>query len=69
MKDIYRYVIHAYEDVRQKRPMKHEYGGTTVLTDGAEALGRAELLAREFPDGWVYIHLEYRGEKDQRAPE
>ena len=57
----YRYVIHAYEDARQKRPMKHEHGGTTVLTDGYEALGRAEELAREFPDGWVYIHLEYKG--------
>ena len=37
--------------------MKHEHGGTTVLADGAEALGRAEMLAKEFPDGWVYIHL------------
>jgi hypothetical protein len=46
---------------RQKRPIKHEHGGTTVLTDGAEALGRAEELARELPDGWVYIHLEHRG--------
>ena len=27
MKDSYRYVIHAYEDARQKRPMKHEQGG------------------------------------------
>ena len=25
MKDAYRYVIHAYEDARQKRPMKHEH--------------------------------------------
>jgi len=57
----YRYVIHAYEDARQKRPIKHEHGGTTVLTDGHEALRRAEELAREFPDGWVYIHLEYKG--------
>ncbi len=40
--------------------MNHEHGGTTVLTDGAEALGRAELLAKEFPDGWVYIHVEYK---------
>jgi hypothetical protein len=29
-----------------------------------QALGRAELLAKEFPDGWVYIHLEYRREKE-----
>jgi hypothetical protein len=43
--------------------MQHEHGGTTVLADGAEALERAELLAKEFPDGWVYVHLEYRGEK------
>jgi hypothetical protein len=64
MKDTYRYVIHAYEDARQKRPMKHEHGGITVLTHGAEALERAEELAKEFPDGWVYIHLEYRGEKE-----
>jgi hypothetical protein len=63
MKGTYRYVIHAYEDARQKRPMKHEHGGTTLLTDGAEALGRAELLAKVFPEGWVYIHLEYKGEK------
>jgi hypothetical protein len=61
----YRYYIHAYEDARQKRPMKHEHGGTTILTDGAGALARAELLAREFPDGWVYIHVEYRAEKKE----
>lgn len=59
MKDAYRYVIHAYEDARQKQPIRHEHGCTTILTDGAAALGRAELLAREFPDGWVYIHVEY----------
>jgi hypothetical protein len=64
MKDTYRYYILAYEDARQKRPIRHEYGGTTVLADGAEALGRAELLAREYPAGWVYIHVEYRGDKE-----
>jgi hypothetical protein len=64
MKDTYRYVIHAYEDVRQKRPLNHQHGGTTILTDRAKALGRAELLAKEFPNGWVYIHLEYRGKKE-----
>jgi hypothetical protein len=64
LKDPYRYVIHAYEDVRQRRPIKHEHGGTTILTDGTEALERAEVLARTFPDGWVYIHVEYRGEKE-----
>ena len=62
MKVPYRYVIHAYEDVRQKRPIDHQHGGTTILTDGAEALARAEELARKFPGGWVYIHVEYRGE-------
>jgi hypothetical protein len=46
MKYTYRYVVHAYEDVRQKRPMKHEHGGTTVLADGAKALSRAEVLAK-----------------------
>jgi hypothetical protein len=51
VKDAYRYVIHAYEDVRQRRPLKHHHGGTTILTDGAEALGRAEELAKEFSDG------------------
>jgi hypothetical protein len=51
MQDTYRYYILAYEDARQKRPIKHEYGGTTVLTDGAEALGRAEVLAKEYSDG------------------
>jgi len=63
MKDSYRYVIHAYEDARQKHPIEHDHGGTTVLTDGAEALRRAEELAKEFPAGWVYIHLECKGEK------
>jgi len=43
------------------RPIKHERGGTTVRADGAEALGRTELLAKEYPDGWVYVHVEYRG--------
>ncbi len=47
----YRYIIHAYEDAGQKRPIKHEHGVITVLTDGAEALRRAEELAREFPNG------------------
>jgi hypothetical protein len=64
MKDTYRYYILAYEDARQKRPIRHEYGGTTVLADGAEALGRAELLAKEYHAGWVYIHVEYRGDKE-----
>jgi hypothetical protein len=64
MKDTYHCYILAYEDARQKRPIKHEHGGTTVLTDGAEALGRAELLAKESPNGWVYIHVEYRGAKE-----
>jgi hypothetical protein len=35
-----------------------EHGGTT---DGAEAIGRAEALAREYPDRWVYV--EYMGHK------
>jgi hypothetical protein len=64
MKETYRYVIHAYEDVRQRRAIKHEHGGTSILTDGAEALRRAEALARAFPDGWVYIHVDYRGNKE-----
>ena len=54
------YVRRTYEDARQKRPIRHEYGGTTVLT---EALGRAESLAKACPDGWVYIHVEYRGDR------
>jgi hypothetical protein len=67
MEVAYRYVIHAYEDARQKRRIKHEYGGTTVLNDGPSALGRAQELAKEFPDGWVYIHVEYRGEKEWKV--
>jgi len=51
MKDTYRYYVLAYEDARQKWPIKHEYGGTTVLIEGAEARGRAESLARAYPDG------------------
>jgi hypothetical protein len=63
MKDTYRYYILAYEDARQKRPIRHEYDRTTVLTEGTEALGRAESLAKAYPDGWVYIHVEYRGDR------
>jgi hypothetical protein len=37
---------------------------TTVLTDRARALGRAELLTKEFPDRCVYIHVEYKREKE-----
>jgi len=65
MKDTYRYCVLAYyEGACQKRPIKHEYGGPTVLTEGTETLGRAESLARECPDGWVYIHDECRGDKE-----
>jgi hypothetical protein len=64
MNDAYRYYVLAYEDARRKRPIKHEHGGTTVTADGAEAIGRAEALAREYPNGWVYIHVEYRGDKE-----
>jgi hypothetical protein len=63
MKDTYRYYILAYEDAHQKRPIRHEYGGPTVLTEGTEALGRAESLAKAYSDGWVYIHVEYRGDR------
>jgi hypothetical protein len=51
VKDAYRYYVLAYEDARHRRPIKHEYGGTTILTDSAEA----------YPDGWVYFHVEYEG--------
>jgi len=67
VKDTYRYYILAYEDARQKRPIKHEYGGTTVLTDGAGALALAEVLAEEYPAGWVYIHVEYRRDREHKT--
>jgi hypothetical protein len=44
--------------------IEHEYGGTTVLTEGAEVLGLAESLAKAYPDGLVYIHVEYIGDKE-----
>jgi hypothetical protein len=68
MKDTYRYVIHAYEDVRQKRPMKHEHGGTTVLTDGARALERAELLAKESPMGGSTSTSSTEGRRSRWRP-
>jgi hypothetical protein len=40
-------------------PLPYEYGGTTVLAEGTEALGRAESLAKAYPDGW----FEYRGDR------
>ncbi|HET7270980.1 MAG TPA: hypothetical protein VFI90_07810 [Rubrobacter sp.] len=61
MKDT-RYYILAYENARHKRPIKQQYGGTSVLTDGAEAIESAEVFAEEYPDGWVYIYVEYREE-------
>ena len=64
MKDAYRYYVLAYEDARHKRPIKHEHGGTTVTIEGPEALRRAEALAREYPGGWVYIHVDYSGDKE-----
>ena len=63
MKGTYRYDILAYEDARQKRPIKHEFGGTSILTEVTEALGRAESLAEAYPDGWVCIHVEYREDR------
>jgi hypothetical protein len=50
--------------IRERCSIKNEYCGTTVLTEGTEALGRAEALARVYPDGWVYIHVEYRGDRE-----
>ena len=38
--------------------------GARKVPNRTRALGWAEQLANEFPDGWVYIHLEYGGEKD-----
>ena len=63
MKDSYRYFVHAYEDAKLTRPLNHSHGGTTVSMDGARALERAELLAKEFPDGWVYVDVQYVGKK------
>ena len=51
MKDAYHYYVLAYEDARHKRPINHEHGGTTVTTEGPEALRRAEALAMEYPGG------------------
>jgi hypothetical protein len=58
MLDTHRYYILANEDAHQKRPIKHEYGGTIVLTEGAESLARA------YPDGWAYFRDEYIGYKE-----
>jgi hypothetical protein len=52
----------VHEDPRQKRPIKHEYEGTTLLGEDSEALGRAESLAKACPDLWVYIPVGYRRE-------
>ena len=62
--EAYRYYVLAYEDARQKRPIKHEHGGTTVLASGARSIGRAEALNKEFPKGWVHVHVEYTGKKE-----
>ena len=41
MQETYRYVIHAYEDAPEAPHETSARGGTTVLTDGPKALGRA----------------------------
>jgi hypothetical protein len=53
MKDTYNYVIHAYEDVRWKRALNHQHGCTTVLNDGASALGRATAETYEEATGML----------------
>jgi hypothetical protein len=42
--------------------IKLQYDGTTVPTEGAEALGLAESLAKAYPNGWVYV--EFRRDKE-----
>ena len=53
MQGTYNYVIHAYEDVRWKRPLNHQHGDTTVLNDGASALGRAAAETYEEAAGML----------------
>jgi hypothetical protein len=47
---------------REKRPFKLEYGGPPYSLKAPGA--RAESLAKTYPDGWVYILVEYRGSKE-----
>jgi hypothetical protein len=61
MQDAWRYYGRADEDAHRRRPIKHEHGGTTVLTEGIETIQRANALAREFHRVRVYIHVECRG--------
>ena len=63
MRDTYRYFVHAYEDAKLTRALNHPHGGTTVSMDGARALDQAELLAKGFPDGWVYVDVQYVGKQ------
>ena len=46
VKDTYRYYIRAYEDARQKRPIKHEHGGTTDRPHRRRRGARAGRRAR-----------------------
>jgi hypothetical protein len=64
----YRCYVLAYEDARLKRPIKHEHGGTTVTTDSAEALGRAEVLARGYPNGPSTSTSSTGGIRSRRRP-
>jgi hypothetical protein len=51
MKDTYRYYIHAYEDARQKRPMKHEHGGPPSSPTALRRSGGPKSSPKSSPMG------------------
>jgi len=63
MKNTYRYYILAYEDARRKRPIKHAYGGPPSSPTALRHLGGLNFSPKS-TRGWVYIHVEYRGDKE-----
>src|SRR5215208_944800 len=51
MKDTYRYYVLAYEDARQKRPIKHEYGGPPYSPKAPRRSDEPSLSPESAPTG------------------
>ena len=62
MKDSYRYYILAYEDTRGGGPSNTSTAGPPFSPTVLRRSGGPKCSPGSTPKGWVYIHVEYRGE-------
>jgi hypothetical protein len=66
MKDSYRYVIHAYEDARQKRPIKHEHGGLPSSQTALRRSGGPKCSPKSSPMGGSTSTSSTKGRRRSR---